>query len=777
MIYWKNIGFICIFVLAGYFTPKAQDSLALGEWETHLPYTTGKYVTQSEEKVFYSTGWSIVSIDKKDFSIEKIDKTNGLSNTGITKIVFDQKRNQLIVLYEDSGIDLLSDQKTIYVPDIKNNRNISGDKQIYNVFLGDDDIAYLSCGFGLTTFDLKDNKFNFTCFTGLTVNQTYANESYYIISTDDGLYAFNRAAQQNPADFSQWVHLGQTNNLPAIYTSLDVTGSFGNIYMVTERELWKSDQTLQFTKIFSSGEDSEYAFLSPSGKVLMLGVRHGWGNSRIYFFDSNGQHTESNWRCSNKITHAVMDQYGVLWNADETGDIRYTTTLDGDCLVININSPWSASVSDISALDGQLFIAGGGVDGSYVPLYKKDGFFIWNGERWKNYNRFLLQEFETRNVQDLFRILPHPDGEKVFIGSYTNGLIILDNKTGGMEYYNKTNSTLAGKPGDDGNDRISGLALDDQDNLWISNFGALKPISVFTREGNWKAFDVQSSLDLRDVIIDQNNVKWFIIDRDGDGVLLFDDRNTPLDESDDQQRILSKSNTNLQSNKVNALKMDLDGNVWVGTEDGPVVFECGSDVFREECKGSRRKTVLEGIPAYVLDDVSITAIEVDGANRKWFGCFNGVFVQSPTGEDQLYHFTSENSPLPDNHIIDMAFDGANGRIYIATAKGVVSIRTLTTTGENKHNEEIFAYPNPVRPEYEGPIAIKGFARDSNVKITDINGRLVYETKALGGQAIWNGRDYNGRKAASGVYLVFASGTETLEKPDAIVTKILFINGQ
>ncbi|HAQ39045.1 MAG TPA: hypothetical protein DCQ58_11105 [Saprospirales bacterium] len=664
----------------------------------------------------------------------------------------------------------------MYIPDIRNNRNISGDKQIYNIFIGEDDIAYLSCGFGLTSFDLNDNKFYFTCFTGLTVNQTYANENFYIISTEDGLYAFNRKTQSNPADFSQWVHLGQENKLPAIYSSLDVTGSFGNIYMVTQRELWKSDQTLRFSKIFSSGEDSDYAFLSPSAKGLMLGVRHGWGNSRIYFFDAADQHTESNWRCSNKITHAVMDQYGVLWNADETGDIRYTTALDGDCSVISINSPWSASVSDISALDGKLFIAGGGVDGSYVPLYKKDGFFIWDGERWKNYNRFLLQEFENRNIQDLFRILPHPAGEKVFIGSYTSGLIVLDHSTEEMAFYNKTNSTLAGKPGDDGNDRISGLALDDQDNLWISNFGALKPISVFSGEGTWKSFDVQSSLDLRDVIIDQNNVKWFIIDRDGDGVLLYDDRNTPMDESDDQQRILSKSNTNLQSNKVNALKMDLDGNVWVGTEDGPVVFECGSDVFREECKGSRRKTVLEGIPAYVLDDVSITAIEVDGANRKWFGCFNGVFVQSPTGEDQLYHFTSENSPLPDNHIIDMAYDGANGRMYIATAKGVVSIRTLTTKGGNKHNSEIFAYPNPVRPEYEGPIAIKGFARDSNVKITDINGRMVYETKALGGQAIWNGRDYNGRKAASGVYLVFASGTETLEKPDAIVTKILFING-
>jgi hypothetical protein len=116
-------------------------------------------------------------------------------------------------------------------------------------------------------------------------------------------------------------------------------------------------------------------------------------------------------------------------------------------------------------------------------------------------------------------------------------------------------------------------------------------------------------------------------------------------------------------------------------------------------------------------------------------------------------------------------------MYIGTAKGVVSIRTLTSSGSKNHQSDIYAFPNPVRPDYYGPIAIKGLARDSNVKITDINGRLIYETKALGGQAIWNGTDYNGRKAASGVYLVFASGTETHEKPDAIVTKIVFINGE
>jgi hypothetical protein len=174
-----------------------------------------------------------------------------------------------------------------------------------------------------------------------------------------------------------------------------------------------------------------------------------------------------------------------------------------------------------------------------------------------------------------------------------------------------------------------------------------------------------------------------------------------------------------------------------------------------------------------LSSEIITTIAVDGANRKWFGTSNnGIYVQSPGGEIQIYNFNTENSPLLDNNILDISVNPKNGEVWIATSKGLQVFRTDATKAKDFFSEDAFVFPNPVGPEYTGPIAIKGLARDSRVKITDLNGRLVYETIANGGEAIWNGKDYLGRKAASGVYLVFANTTQDFENAEAVVTKIV-----
>ncbi|HNM27452.1 MAG TPA: regulator, partial [Saprospiraceae bacterium] len=154
---------------------------------------------------------------------------------------------------------------------------------------------------------------------------------------------------------------------------------------------------------------------------------------------------------------------------------------------------------------------------------------------------------------------------------------------------------------------------------------------------------------------------------------------------------------------------------------------------------------------------------------------NGIFVQSGSGEVQEARFTATNSPLFDNAITDIAINQSTGEAWIGTEKGLISVRAEATQGGAVNSDAPYAYPNPVRPDYDGPIAIYGLARDANVKITDISGNLVYEGKALGGQAIWNGRDYLGRRAASGVYLVFATSSETFDNPDAVIAKVVILN--
>jgi ligand-binding sensor domain-containing protein len=165
---------------------------------------------------------------------------------------------------------------------------------------------------------------------------------------------------------------------------------------------------------------------------------------------------------------------------------------------------------------------------------------------------------------------------------------------------------------------------------------------------------------------------------------------------------------------------------------------------------------------------------VDGANRKWFGTTGGIFVQSPSGSDAVAKYNTENSPLLSNMITNMAINQNTGMVYIATEKGFMSLRTEATAGTPIHKAEATVFPNPVRPDYEGVIAINGLARDAYVKIADGNGTVVFETQALGGQAIWDGKGADGQRVATGVYLVMSANHKNIEVGDAIVAKILVI---
>jgi len=279
-------------------------------------------------------------------------------------------------------------------------------------------------------------------------------------------------------------------------------------------------------------------------------------------------------------------------------------------------------------------------------------------------------------------------------------------------------------------------------------------------------------------VVDRNGYVWCTIDGTGQGLIVFDGRAALEGTSTNTYRTFSSANTELTDNKVISLAVDLEGDVWIGTFNGVVVADCGANVFDpESCSLSKRvieENDFDDENEHLLKGEVVTAIAIDGANRKWFGTTNGVFVQSASGKEQIASFNSENSPLFDNSIIDIGINDENGEVFIGTDKGVISYRSEAIKGGTVNSSEVYAFPNPVRPDYQGPIAVKGLAQNANVKITDVNGQLVYETTALGGQAIWDGTDYNGRRANSGVYLVFST-SDSLEFPDAIVTKILFIN--
>ena len=258
-------------------------------------------------------------------------------------------------------------------------------------------------------------------------------------------------------------------------------------------------------------------------------------------------------------------------------------------------------------------------------------------------------------------------------------------------------------------------------------------------------------------------------------MFVYNDNNTIENSADDQYKLLNANvgNGNLPSLQTYSIAEDLDGEIWIGTDKGIGVFYNPSSVISGGNFDAQQILIQEGdYGQYLLSEETVKCITIDGANRKWIGTEkSGIFLLSEEGTEEILHFTAENSPLFSNTIIDIAINPENGEVFIGTDKGLISYRSDATEGKSTQSET-HVFPNPVRESYNGPIAINGLVTDANIKITDISGNLVFETTANGGQAIWNGKNKNGERASTGVYMVFSTDINGVEKT---VSKILFIH--
>jgi ligand-binding sensor domain-containing protein len=218
--------------------------------------------------------------------------------------------------------------------------------------------------------------------------------------------------------------------------------------------------------------------------------------------------------------------------------------------------------------------------------------------------------------------------------------------------------------------------------------------------------------------------------------------------------------------------VDNRNQLWIGTKKGLRVLSNVSAFLTEDQMTTNSIIILDnGLAQELMYEQFITDIVVDGANNKWIGTADsGVFLVSPNGQETKYHFTTNNSPLPSNTINDIDINSTTGEVFIATTKGLISFKG-TATKANEDLNNVYVYPNPVRPEYEGTVKIAGLLDKANVKITDVEGNLVYETTSEGGTIEWDTTAFGKYKVASGVYLIFVAAQDGIETK---VKKVMII---
>jgi hypothetical protein len=769
--------FCCL--INGAATAQGTDAdLRIGQWQSYQPFTAVVAVAQSVETVFYATPQAIIEVDKSDGSQSFVTRINGLSDINIEQIGYNIATKTLIIAYKNGNLDLVRpDGSVVNMSDIVR-ATVTGARTVNHIYsVGN--MAYLSCAFGLVQLDVASEQIMTTTFVqGAAVQGCALQRDTLWMATEKGLYFTPKS--QNMEDFGQWSAAGAlTTGLPAthkggrmtIFKNTLVTTADGALY-------WRQGNTWQL--LFAKAGTTKIVSLDAATDYIAVALKGGFpdGLALVYGANFDFQPYPPSANIAD-ISGAVVDaaDANLIWLANKgtgmqlyKGD-KYASTR------IAVNAPQSKDCRQtaISPIDGSLWLATGSIEDNWSYLYNSSGYFHLKEGIWTAYNR--QTQTALANCLDVICTAIRPSDGHIFMGmngSERRPFLIETAADGAIVKVYDANSGTSIQGDADYADgfRISGLAFDKDNNLWCANRGAPKPLSVMKPDGTWQSFTLPASL-TGYLAIDQNDFKWIVIDDENGGVVVFDDGDLAKN-GDERSILLNSSNTVIPKNYVHSLAVDLDGDVWIGSDEGATVFQCTGSVFNTTngCKGSRPVVVVNGIGENLLQQADVQCIGVDGANRKWFGTSGGIFVQSADGRTSLATFNKANAPLPSNRIQNFTFDDKTGVVWISTVEGLMSYRTDATKGAVYQDKKaVIAFPNPVRPDYDGPIAIKGLVRNAIVKITDISGAMVYETTANGGEAIWNGRDYNGKRAASGVYLVYISSIDGVE---SAVAKIMVL---
>lgn len=753
----------------------AQIAVGVGQWRDHLSYYNAESVTQAGNKIYCVAQGGLFSYDKVDNVLERESKITGLSDFGVKRVKYHEPTKTLVIAYADGNIDLLKGNTVINIADIKRSTSIQGSKTINNIrFIGN--FAYLCCNFGIVELDINKveikNTFFLTSGTNANVLDLAYDGEFIYAATTQGIYkAFYEDQFLN--FFISWSIMDEFSYQPhnaiawldgALYVNrrIQQTYSIDTLYSFQngQKEIIEQDVI-----IYSLETGDNRLLISTEGNVTIYKPAD---SSKNYIYDYDGVAAQPR--------NAVFDKEdpAYVWIADNgSGLVRSFTIFIN--LPIVPDGPKFNDAFSITTEKDVVVVSSGRYDEASSPTFNQKGYYIYANNEWKSFN-FINQVNDSNSFTftDVVATVVDPaDPGHLYFSTWEYGVAEVRNGEV-VAVYNENNSAL-NPILQTTQVRVGGMVYDKDGNLWMSNSSSPTPLVVKKKDGTWKSFSLGAGINnqkLKGLSIDRDGQIWIIIDNGGIALVKIEDFEVVATKRLTNQQ----GNGNLPNNTVNCIAQDIDGYVWVGTAEGVAVFYSPGSILNPNSGFNTDAQLIivnqGGFNQYLLQAEVVTSMQIDGANRKWFGTSNGgLFLISADGTQTVNQFTVENSPLFSNNILSLGLNQRTGELFVGTDKGVIGYRGTATTNGNKF-ENVYAFPNPVKEDYNGPITIKGLYDNCDVKITDVSGNVVFDTRAQGGQAIWNGKRYDGNRASTGVYLVFGTNSDGSA---AMVTKILLIN--
>ncbi len=746
-----GIWFLLLFPL---FVSYAQ--IPVYTWRDHLSYANSKGIAFLGDKIYVATDNGIVITDKYFGYVKKISKVTGLSDVDVSTIGYSPRA--VIIGYEDGNIDIIYKDGSIYnIPDIKL-RQMYGSKRINKIYTAGN-IAYLGCGFGVVKLDVEKRIVLETYYMGdnasfLDVRDVVLHNDTLFVATSKGIFIGD--TRQNLLDYRQWKRLSYNFPYSQKFKSLDV--KYNKVYAATD----KIDVFNNYNLLCKFSLDSSFVIYDTVKYHNIYGFVSGISNvgvihdTLVTFLDSL-DNEDLYWSYEGEnynrgISSNFMEYHdGYFWFNDKWCFLVRTNREKHTYKILWMSTPDFNAAFDLKVYDDKMFVTKGGYQPSTLnkwntfAYYVRDSIDIFNKKLWEYYDAICV-------------VYDPNDLSHYFIGSWNAGLFEFKNNSL-VKIYNKDNSSLSVANSTD-YVRIPDMTYDSDGNLWILNFQTDNSLTVYTKDGTWKNFNVGiEGSEPEKILVAQDGKIWMVQAR-YKGIVVYDPGDDILDETDDRSKKLTIKDElgNVLNMNVISIAQDLDGVIWVGTTEGVLTFYNPEGVF-DDPNFHAERIILEigdGIGQYLMKYETVTSIAIDGANRKWFGTSSsGVYLMNSSCTRELLHFTTENSPLVSNRIQKVVIDQKTGEVYFSTDKGIVSFRSDATEAK-PYFDKPYVYPNPVRPDYTGYITLTGLVQDADVKITDIAGNIVYQTKARGGTAVWNGKNFSGDRVHSGIYLALCS---------------------